>query len=211
MAITFPLDLPSTSFRSMKVMPFTPVSETTSIFSSAIQVQKYEGEMWVYDITLPVMDENTAEDWVSFFLKLNGMYGTFLFQDPKRSTPRGSAKDTAGSPKFDGAHSVRDTEIDIKDAPTSTTGYLKAGDLIQFGTSGSARMHKVLDDVDTDGSGDAAGVNIWPPLRSAYSDGDAIIVSNAKCVFRMMDNNLDYDIDEAQLYQKTFRIREALP
>lgn len=164
----------------------------------------------MYEITLPIMDQDTAEDWVSFFLKLNGMYGTFLFQDPIRSTARGSASSTPGSPVLDGAHSTRDTEIDITGAATSATGYLKAGDMIQLGTTSASRMHRVLEDVDTDGAGEATGINIWPPLRADYSDSTAITVANCKFVARLADNNMGYDIDTASLYQRTFTIRESL-
>jgi hypothetical protein len=92
---------------------------------------------------------------------------------------------------------------------TSTTGILKAGDYIQIGGGAAAKLHKVLDDVNSNSSGEAT-LTLWPDLRSAPSDNAAIVVSGAKGVFRLSTNQSDWDVNEASIYGMTFPAREAL-
>jgi hypothetical protein len=91
----------------------------------------------------------------------------------------------------------------------STTGILKAGDYIQLGSGSSAQLYKVLDDVNSNGSGQAT-LTIYPDLRSSPSDNAAITVSNAKGVFRLVGGQQAWDINEASIYGMTFAAREAL-
>lgn len=92
---------------------------------------------------------------------------------------------------------------------TSTTGILKAGDWIQLGSGSATRLHKVLDDVNSDASGNAT-LSIWPSLRSSPSDNAQITVSSPKGQWRLASNEIQYSIDEASVYGITFACVESL-
>lgn len=206
MAISYPLALPThTGIKSVSLRANDIVGMNVSPFSAAQQVYKYTGQFWEADISLPAMKREDAEYWVTFLMKLNGAYGTFLLGDPNAATARGVA---TGTPLVNGASQTGYTLI--TDGWTAdTTGILKAGDYIQLGTGSDSRLHKVLDDVNSDASGNAT-FDIWPNLRTSPSDNQAITVSNCKGVFRLSANMMEMNINEAALYGVTFGAKEAL-
>jgi hypothetical protein len=181
------------------------VGVSQSPFTAVQQVYRYSGQFWEADITLPPMKRADAEYWISFLLKLNGPYGTFLMGDPNGATARGAA---TGTPLVNGAGQTGN-ELVTDGWTTSTTGILKAGDYIQLGSAATARLYKVLDDVNSDGSGNAT-LTLWPDLRSAPADNAAITVSNTKTTFRLNSAQTSWDINEATIYGLTFGAREAL-
>jgi len=208
MAISFPLSLPTTkTMRAIRLVARNAVGISTSPFTFSQQVYKHQGQRWEADVALPAMTRAEAEEWFSFLVKLNGRYGTFLLGDP-HSAPRGSAKDTAGTPVVNGASQTGST-LAIDGLPTSTTGYLLAGDYIQLGTGSSARLHKVVNDVDTNSSGEAT-LDIWPDLRSSPADDATVVVSSAKGVFRLSTNETSVDINEIEHFGIVFAATEAL-
>ena len=85
----------------------------------------------------------------------------------------------------------------------------KAGDYIQLGTGASAHLHKVLEDVNSDGSGNAT-LTIWPALRESPANNDAITVSNTVGLFRMTSNSMNWSVETMQLYGMSFSAVEAL-
>jgi hypothetical protein len=113
-----------------------------------------------------------------------------------------------GTPVINGA-SQTGSELITDGWTADTTGILKAGDYIQLGTGSTARLYKVLDDVDSDGSGNAT-FDIWPNLRSSPDDNATITVSNCKSVFRLTTNVTDISINQASIYGLTFGAVEAL-
>jgi len=209
MAITYPLSIPtSKNIRSVTLMARNTVGISRSPFTYKQQVHKYPGQSWMADIALPPMNRAEAESWFAFLLKLNGQYGTFLLGDPAAATPRGSAKDTPGTPVVNGA-SQTGNELDIDGLPASATGYLLAGDYIQLGSGSTAQLYKVLDDVDSNASGEAT-VTVWPDLRSSPTDDSTVIVSNAKGRFRLSASQVQFTIDEVSTYGLTFGAIEAI-
>lgn len=206
MAISYPLALPTTTgIAKIRISANNVVGVSQSPFTSKQQVYKFSGQFWEAEISLPPMKRADAEYWISFLLKLNGSYGTFLLGDPNGATARGVA---TGTPLVKGA-SQTGSELITDGWTPDTTGILKAGDYIQLGSGSSAKLHKVLDDVNSDSSGDAT-LTLWPDLRSAPSDNSAITVSGAKGLFRLSTNQQDWDVNEASIYGMTFPAREAL-
>lgn len=209
MAESYPLALPThTGIARVRLIARDVVGVSTSPFNFTQQVYRHQGQRWEADITLPPMQRADAEQWSSFLLRLRGAYGTFLLGDPNGATPRGSASATPGTPVINGASQTGD-ELDIDGLPTSVTGYLKAGDYIQLGSGSSATLHKVLEDVDSNASGEAT-LNLWPKVRTARADGDTVVVSGAKGNFRLAANETSWDIDQAAIYGITFGAVEAL-
>jgi hypothetical protein len=209
MAITYPLTFPThTGVKSANFIARNVVGNTLSPFTFTQQVQKGQGQRWEADITLPLMKRADAEVWISFFVKLNGSYGTFLMGDPNAGTPRGSAATSAGTPVVNGA-SQTGSELDIDGLPASAIGYLKAGDYIQLGSAGTSELYKVLDDVNSNASGEAT-LTIWPDLRASPADDATVTVTSAKGLFRLTTNTSDWQINEAGFYQISFGAAEAI-
>lgn len=209
MAESYPLALPThTGIARVRLLARDVVGVSTSPFNFKQQVYRHQGQRWEADISLPPMQRADAEQWAAFLLRLRGTYGTFLLGDPLNATPRGSASATPGTPVVNGASQTGD-ELNIDGLPLSATGYLKAGDYIQLGSGDTASLHKVLEDVNSDGSGEAT-LNLWPKVRTAPSDNATVVVSGAKGVFRLSSNETSWDIDQASIYGITFGAVEAL-
>lgn len=206
MSITYPLALPSNrQIASVRLMVNSTVAISQSPFSAAQQVYRYSGQFWEADITLRPMNRDEAEYWISFLLKLNGQFGTFLLGDPNGRQPRGVA---TGSPIVYGANQTGNTLL-VDGWTPSTQKILKAGDYIQLGSGATSRMYKVLNDVNSDSSG-ITSLDIYPNLRSSPADNSAVYTTNASSIFRLSSNQTSWDITEAQVYGLTFGAREAL-
>lgn len=209
MAITYPLALPTaTGIKTIRLDPRAVVGESRSPFTGSGKIYEFPGQWFEAAVTLPPMKRADAEKWNAFRMKLNGKKGTFLMGDPNAPTPRGSAASTPGTPLVKGAGQSGNTLI-IDGLPLSATGYLLEGDYIQLGTGSTSRLYKILEDVNTNGSGEAT-LTLWPNLRTSPNDNDAVIVSNTVGLFRMMDNAMGWDIDEAAIYGISFNALEAL-
>ena len=209
MAYSYPLTLPTvTGIRSINLRARNVVGISQSPFSLKQQVIAHSGQQWEAEISLPPMTRDEGEEWVSFLVKLKGQQGTFLLGDPSGATPRGSASTTPGTPLVNGADQTGGS-LTIDGAPTSVSGYLKAGDYIQLGTSSSATLHKVLNDVTTTASGEA-NIDIYPSIRTAPADNATVTVSNAQGVFRLSSNETNWSINEVTHFGITFAAVEAI-
>lgn len=206
MSISYPLTLPALGLARVRLNAHAVVGVSMSPFTGQQQAQEFPGQWWQAEISLPPLKRADAETWLAFLLKLNGRRGTFLLGHPASATPRGSAP---GTPLVNGAHAAAVNSLATKGWTPSQTGILKAGDLIQLGSGSSARMYKNLADADSDGSGNAT-LDLWPALRSAAADNDAITTSNCRSVFRLASNDITWDIGEAQVYGIEFAASEAL-
>jgi hypothetical protein len=195
MAITYPLSHPSSpGIKTVRFSPRSVVAISESPFTFGQQVQKFDGQKWECDVTLPPMARAVAEEWVAFLLKLNGKEGSFLFGDPAGTTPRGTA---TGTPVVNGGSQTGNALI--TDGWTNSIVALKAGDWIQLGSGTSTQLYKNLSDVSSDGSGNAT-FDIWPSLRSSPADGATLTVTGAKGLFRLGSNEMTWSINEIKNY-----------
>ena len=200
MAITYPLSHPTNvGFASASMTAKAVVGVSRSPFTGAQQVQKHQGQWWELEASLPPMTRATAEEWVTFLLSLNGMQGTFLIGDPLGTTARGIA---TGTPLVKGASQTGNSLI-TDGWTASQAGILKAGDYFQLGNSSSSKLYKVLNDANSDGSGNAT-FDIWPSINTAVADNTAITVSSAKGLFRLSSNEMRFDLSTAQTYGLAF-------
>lgn len=206
--VTYPLTFPSVRAPASTAMhAHSVVGMSHSMFTGRQQVYAHLGQYWSVEISLPPLAREDAEVWIAFLYSLNGREGTWLMGDPAAATPRGAAATVPGTPIVDGANQTGQT-LNITDGPASTTGYLLAGDYIQLGTGSGSRLHKVLDDADTNGDGDAS-LTIWPALRLSPSDSSSVVVNNAVGRWRLDTNDTEFDIDEAMFYGIDFTGIEA--
>lgn len=208
MAISYPLALPThTGIAQIELRATNAVAYSRSPFTFAGQAHAYAGKAWQADVTLPSMKREDAERWVAWLISLKGQLGTFYLGDPAATTPLGSARDT-DTILVDGAVSSGDT-IAIDSAPASQTDYLKAGDYMEIGTGVNRQLFKVLNDVDTDGTGSAT-IDVWPNVRTSIADDASVTVQSAQGIFRLASNEQAFSINEASIYGITFGAIEAV-
>lgn len=182
-------------------------SSSVSPFTFRRQVYKFSGETWEGNVTFPPLTQDQVADLQAFLTDLQGQYGTFLYGDPNylAQGPRGLA---SGSPLVNGA-SQTGNSLAVDGLSNNLTGWLKKGDYIQIGTTTSSRLHMVVDDVNTNGSGQAT-IPIYPAIRTSPADNAAIIVNGAKGLFRLASSEVEWDIGEANLYSVSFGFVEAV-
>lgn len=204
MAITYPLSLPTNPGPvRVEFTAVNSVGENRSPWTYQTQVQEHAGKSWAAEITLPLMKREQAEEWIAFLLACNGKLGTFLLGDPAAKLPRGNA---VGVPLVDGAHAAQASELATKGWAVSLTGVLLKGDLIQVGQ----RLYKVLEDVNSDGSGEAT-FEVWPNFREPIVNNEPIIVTEAKGLFRLADNITElFSANDAKHYMIGFSAVEAV-
>lgn len=209
MAISYPLSLPTTiGIAQIELTAVNAIAVSRSPFTFDSQVHAYSGQMWQADVSIPPVRRDLAESWIAFLLSLRGQYGTFLLGDPNGVTPRGLASDLAGTPVVNGGGQTGGT-LNVSGASRNKTGWLLAGDYIQLGSGASSTLHKVLQNVDTDGSGNCS-LELWPHIRTAPVSGSTVIVSNAKGLFRLASNQTSWSINEVSTYGITFGAIEAI-
>jgi hypothetical protein len=210
MAITYPLDLPtSIGMEAISLRSVTAVGMTESPFTFRQQVVRHQGERWEASIKIPPVKSDLADPWVNFLIKLRGQWGIFLMGDPLKVTPSGTASTTPGTPVVNGAGQTGD-ELSIDGLPVSETGYLLAGDYIQLGTGSSANLYRVLSDVNTNGSGEAT-LDVFPKVVTATTDNAVVTVSNPRGRFRLAKNVSEWEINSVTTYGIQFEAMGVVP
>lgn len=194
MAITYPLDIPTTiGFESIEIRAANAITTSQSPFTYKQQVVAHQGEQWEASISIPRSARNLAEPWAAFLVALKGPVGTFLLGDPASVEPRGTVSSC-----------IISGDAGDDSAVVSMTGTLLAGDYIQLGTGSSAKLHKVLVDQDGDGA-----LELWPSLRSSYTN-QTVITSSAKGLFRLKQNMSSWGITSPAFYDISFEAVEVI-
>lgn len=210
MAITYPRPLPtSIGIASITLRAVNQTAMTMSPFTYKQQIHTHVGKRWEAEVQIPPVRADLAEDWIAWLLSLNGMSGSFLMGDPNRTTPRGSAGTTAGTPVVNGANQTG-SSLAIDGLPASATGYLKAGDYIQLGSGATATLYKVVVDVDTNSSGEAT-LDLWPNIVTAPTDGATVVVTDTVGRWRLNSGQQEWSIDNASFYGITFACVQVVP
>ena len=204
---SYPLNLPNSpsNFVTSEWRIIRTVAYTESPFTYGQQVAKYQGSVWQTTVTLPPMSRADAGAWQSFFMQLNGRFGTFLLGDPDAKTIQGGATTVIS---VNGDHSVGAYDVVVDGADTSTVIF-KKGDYVQFGSGASSKLHMIVADITSDASGNAT-LQIEPPLKTALTDDDVVTYSDTKAVMRMDSNELGWNANNVSLYGISFSCTESL-
>lgn len=203
--ITYPITLPSSPVqRRITLRPKAAVAVAQSPFSFKQQVYAWSGQLWEGDIELPPMSRAQAAPWIAALTSLNQSQGTFLLGDRVGKTARGTA---TGTPRVNGA-SQTGYDLITDGWSNSITGIMKAGDWLTLGTGASSRLHMVMADANSNGSGEST-LTLWPALRSSPGDNDLIDVTEPVGVFRLA-TTFQFSIDDLMLYGIGFSFVEAL-
>lgn len=172
-----------------------------SPFTGQIQTQPWPGaEMWSGTFTLPALARSDAAAWIAFLMQLRGMTNAFMLGDPLNTTPFGTP---SGNPVVAAGNLAMSQTLATSGWATSTSGLLLPGDYIQIGV----RLHRVLDNVESDSSGNAT-FNIWPSLREVPTTGISVITSNTQGLFRLATNQRKFSLDYTRLTHLSFQFRE---
>lgn len=204
---TYPLTFPSIVPSSASFRIARSTSSSVSPFTFTQQVYNFGGERWEGNVTFPPMTSANAAELQSFFLEMQGMYGTFLYGDPNYLA-QGARGLATGSPLVMGAGQTGNTLI-VDGLSNNLTGWLKKGDYIQIGTGVNARLYQSSQDVNTNGSGQAT-ITLYPALRSSPADNAAVIVSGANGLFRLVGNTAEWQVEEGNFYNFSFGFVEAI-
>lgn len=201
------ITLPSSACIASVVMSIRRVvGMTESPFTLEQQVFKWPGEQWSMEFVMPpILHRITASDWIAFGVSLEGKWGRFLMGDPSAKQPRGVA---TGTPLVDGGSQTGNT-LATKGWTAGVTGILLKGDYIQLGSGTSSRLHMVTANANSDGSGNAS-LAIAPALRASPADNDAIVVNEAKGLFRLNGNDFSWSVDPGPKYRFSFSASEVL-
>jgi hypothetical protein len=142
--------------------------------------------------------------WVAALTSLCGSKGSFLLGDTAHTTPRGVG---TGTPLVMGG-GQSGAELITDGWTPGVTNILRAQDYIQLGSGNTARLYMVLQDVNSNGSGQAT-LDLWPTLRSSPADNAAIVINNPMSRF-MLTQDFTYGIDEAKVFGIDFNAVEDL-
>ncbi len=206
MTISYPLSFPS-AIKLNSVAPKLAFVNSNSVspFTFERQFFRWDGEQWQFQYTTPPMVRADADEWIAFALKLRGSYGTFLLGDKSRGTPSGVG---GGTPLVNGGTQTGYSLI-IDGCPHSITGWMKKGDYFQIGTGSTSRLQKLVDDADTDSSGNTT-LNFVPMLRYSPVDNAPLVITNAVGVFNLEENSVAWSVDDDGFYHYMFSAVEAL-
>lgn len=205
MAVTFPLNMPSNNLASVSMSLTNANAATESPFSLQQQIVGFDGQRWNLSFAPPPMVRNQAEEWNAFQLALRGIYGTFLAGDPAGILPRGSA---GGVPLVKGAGQTG-RQLIIDGATPNQTNWLRKGDYFQLGTGVNSRLYKLVENANSDGSGQVVLV-FEPSLRSSPADNAPLVVEGARGCFRMTSNTPAWSVDTNKHYRISFDAIEVL-
>lgn len=205
MTITYPLSFPTSFGVSDFVYDLVrAVAVSESPFTYAQQTQEHQGEAWEIQATINLLNREQAEEYNAFLLSLHGRLGTFTMEIPGSETARGIA---TGTPLVKGADQTGNV-LETDGWTAGQTGILKAGDFIQLGSGSTTRLHKLVSDADSDGSGNAT-LTLVPKIKTAPSDNDPIVVSSPKGLFRLKSNSNPVSISPPNQHTISFAAREV--
>lgn len=181
------------------------VGVVQSEFTGQTQTQQWPGaDLLTGTMTLPPLQQADADAWLAFLMELRGMANAFQIGDPLKSSPRGTP---SGTPEVDntqtGGNAAMSQQLTTKGWTASETGLLLPGDWIQI----DYRMYRVLDQVNSDGSGNAT-ISIWPSLREVPTDSGAVTTTSPKGLFRLAKNERSWSADFTKLSRLSFAIQE---
>lgn len=206
MALSFPLTPPTARGpRSIAIEAFSTVGTTVSPFTGEQQHYVHQGEFWGLQFALGDMNRAEGEEWAAFLTALNGREGTFLMGDPLGASPRGVA---TGTPLVNGAAQIGKT-LATDGWTINITGILKAGDWLQLGSGATTRLHKVVQDANSDALGQAT-LEIWPRLRGSPADNAPIVIANTRGIWRLKENRRQYSMEDVRILGIALGCIEAL-
>ena len=205
MAITYPLQIPTSGITSINWTNSVASLISRSPFTFQGQAQTYPGQIRHAQVSVENRNREDAEDWVGFLNALNGCGGTFLMGDPLGIRPRRGP--TTGVTVRGSGQSG--STLLVNTAQINETNWASRGDWLQIGVGSNSRLYKVTMPANTNGSG-YASLEIWPRLRMSPTDGQSITMNNSKGLFRLSSGTFDYSEQDGCKYSLSFSCEEVI-
>ena len=206
MAINYPIPIPTAI--GISQVTFSMVNTKTlsqSPFTGAQQQYVWPRQQWEVDVVIPpIQRQDGAEEWITFLAKLQAGTST-SFPSFHMSDPNGYPIGSQGT-NFT-VQSSGPNLIDLSGLQGGTNNVLAQGDYIRIGTGESARYHKVLDQVDSDSSGNAQA-SIWPSNKQAGPVEGSL--QDAYGTFMMDNNSPSFTINDISSYGISFKARSLI-
>jgi len=206
---TYPLTMPTTpNFIRSEWGIGKAVAQSQSPFTFSTQVHEFTGAKWYSTVSLPPMNRSQASEWQSFFMQLHGSFGTFLMGDPD-AIALGVQGTISNTIAVSADHAVGAFDVTVDGADTSESQLFKKGDYVQFNSGATSKLHMIIADVASDGSGNAT-LTIEPPLSATLANNATVTYASPKCVMRMTNNELTWSANHISLYGVSFSCEEVL-
>ena len=158
------------------------------------QVRQIGSQYFSFTAQMPPMQQEKAMEIFAFLQKQKGSFEDFTIQAPLDILVNGS-------------HTAADASIALDGFTASTTGALKAGDLIKF--ANHSKVYMVQSDIDSNSSGELT-VLISPNLVAALADNEAVTVNKPSFTVYLENNEIMYSTDASGLYTISFDVREVI-
>jgi hypothetical protein len=197
-------------FRQIAFRMMDSVAETTSPFTKKSQFQQWLGaDGWEVDVSMPPMTKAQANAWIAWQAALRGKGSAFLLGDPLYASLGAVAGMPAPTGKVNGAVASGSNIVPTKawsSIPGGLVGLMSPGDYVQLG----GRLHKVVNRDRIDAFFDnSANLEVWPVVREALVDNQAVVVQSPVGLFRLSDNSREWNISEMKMYGLNFKAVEA--
>lgn len=180
--ITFP--------STLKVARCTWAQQRNDIeFRSMFGAQAVEASAPVWQVTLEVTLglEASAGAWKALGMQLRGKTNQLALWDLARPAPLGTMRGTI-TLNADAAQGATTLSV-FASGQTSKT--LLQGDYLGIGLNLTQQVVMIMADATSNGSG-IISVTIEPPLRTAFSIGEAISWDKPKALFRRVDSKFGW-------------------
>ena len=209
MAITYPLSLPTTiGIGEIELRANNVVGVSQSPFTYKQQVVQHQGQRWEASVSIPPVRKDLAEEWIAFLISLKGPVGTFYLGDPNMATPRGAVGSSDTITLASGTSAGNET-VDLNKGSSAISGFLLPGDYIQIDTDADRTLHKVLNTVDLDASGNGTA-DIWPHVRGTVAQGTTVVHQSTTGKFRLTSGLTSWSINNASTYGISFDAVEVI-
>ncbi len=165
----FPRDVPPIS-----ATPFAFPQPGVSVgLSGATQIRGATqiGRSWTETYPTLQLEDDIARGWLA---EINSIWGQGTLFDIVYQPTKLALGSAGGTPLVDGA-SQSGLVLNMRGGTTTTTDYLRKGDLLKI--AGIIPVYDVQADVDTDGAGDAS-ISIYPAIVLSPADGAALNFSD---------------------------------
>lgn len=182
------------------------VAVVKSIFTGQTQAQQWPGADSVsVNVDMPPLTADQARPWKAFLMQLRGQACALQLEDPNarhsQGLPGSSVPLVNGAVSTDNAAMAQ--TLVTKGWVPSSFRLLLPYDALQIGY----RFHYVLNQVDSDASGNAT-LAIFPSLREQPADGTPIILNRPKGLFRLAQNKRGWSDDYTRITTISFDLTE---
>lgn len=192
----------SPGFRALNFRNIRPSIVDHSLSGKRV-VRQIGAQYFTFEVVMPPMIYSDAMDIFAFLQKQKGSFETFTITYPTDN--RGAGKSETDI-LVNGAHAVSDNTIALDGFAASTTGVLKAGDLIKFAHS---KVYMVQSDVNSNAGGEVT-VSIEPGLVTTLADNSAVTVNKPSFTVYLTSDEIMYTTNAAGLYNIQFEVREVI-